>query len=229
VVSSAVDRGPTRHGTKGIFFAAAGPTAKAMSWWMLLPATAVGLFAMAAYRFAQPELPAAGYSLRVRLTAILLAAAAASALDDPAAATFAPVPVPRPVRFLIRVALVCAAWTACWAAVVGVVDSAAGTLPWTSTLEAAGFLCLVLAAAAALGSTAIGPALLTVAVAAVALEEWVGLFQSTGTGFFTAHTRDWLIVVSVSVLVLVVSARDPAARISPRELVARRRRAGRHP
>jgi fluoroquinolone transport system permease protein len=192
---------------------AAVPVTRTLAWAPLAGGALVALALLAVLRVRD-----AGPNTMVgalRLGAVLVAAGAAFALDDPAASTLASSPTPlrtrRSLRLLPGVAVCAGVWASLLALAGEEVTPFAGAL----TVEAIGMLGLTWAAAAVATGSAGGPALLFVLLAAGMVDavspQWKThlLVPPGDPAWATAHWR-WLALAITGALVIAWTTRDPA-------------------
>jgi len=160
----------------------------------------------------------------LRVTAFLLAAGAAFALDDPAAATLAGSPTRLALRRAHRLAPVGAAWGVLWGTAIAVADATApGTPLAVPTLEAVTMFTLALAASAVAGAHApegrggvvAGPALmlamLGVLLAQYRYPRWATLFAlSPDTPEWNGARLRWAVLLAAGVAALTATSLDPS-------------------
>ncbi len=216
------------------------PTARSMPWLPLLGGAAgagMGMWLI------DPGGGETATMSGLRVTAFLLAAGAAFALDDPAATTLAASPTGLAARRGQRLMLVAPVWAVVWALAVTATQVAwpHGVPVAAATLEAAGMLALAVAAAAIAvphvaegrGGVVAGP-VLTLAMMSALLAQflyprWATLFAfSPGAPEWQAsHTR-WTVLLVAGIVALVVTSLDPARRSTSSKVMTRvqRRRTG---
>ena len=200
-------------------------TARSMSWLPLLAGAATAGVGMWMIDPAGGEAPLLA---ALRLSAFLLAAGGAFALDDPAADTLAASPTRLRARRVHRLVLLGTVWGALWAVALAAAEavSATGALPVAvTTIEAAGMLALALAAAAVAmphvaegrGGVVAGPAL-TVAMLGALLAQyhyprWATLFAfSSSQQEWQAARARWVVLLAAAVMALACASLDPARR-----------------
>ncbi|MFF7789560.1 ABC transporter [Streptomyces sp. NPDC007991] len=142
-------------------------------------------------------------------------------LDDPARHTTATVPVPRPARIALRVALVVPATAAWWTAALLLVPPELRPPVADITLEAGAAFALAVAGAAVAvrcseatrPGTRVAAGLLTSAVLAIFLwpGRWALFVPVEDDRWAAAHDR-WAVVLGVAVLVGVLGAVEPLRR-----------------
>lgn len=201
------------------------PTVQSMSWLPLLGAAAIAGVAMWLIDPAGDEVAAL---TALRLTAFLLAAGAAFALDDPAATTLASSPTALSVRRWHHLMPLGLAWAALWAVALATANALGGDggiSVAAPTLEAAGMLTLALAVAAIAmpyvpegrGGIVAGPALtLAMLGALVAQTLHPGLatlfpLSPTASEWGASHAR-WALLLVASTVAIVIASLDPARR-----------------
>ncbi|MFI8232335.1 ABC transporter [Streptomyces sp. NPDC085900] len=198
-----------------------GPEGRTLPWRALVAGSLLGLLPVAFSRLSDgaPD-PWAALTL-LRTAALGHALALAFLLDDPARHTTATVPVRRPLRIALRLALVTPVTVLWWTAVVLLVPSSVRPPTGAVTLEAAAICALALAGAALAVRLADEPrpgpsvaaALLLTALLAVLLwpERWP-LFTSPGDPKWgEAHER-WAWLLAGSLLVLGACLPEPVRR-----------------
>ena len=125
--------------------AACIPVTRAISWRPLAGGSVIGLAVLAWLRMR--DAGTFGLVGGLRVAAVLLAAGAAFALDDPAATTLASSPTPLSTRRSMRMAMALGACFATWAVMLSIAGSPARTAAAGLSVEAAGMLAVALAAA----------------------------------------------------------------------------------
>ncbi len=131
------------------------PTVRSLPWRLLAGGWSLGVVVAAVPALFSLDLPAAVLANVVRAAALCGAVGTAFVLDDPARHTTGAVPVPRPLRQALRVAVVGLAGAVWWAAVLGVVRAGADAESWAAlpagalTVEAGALSGLALALAGA--------------------------------------------------------------------------------
>jgi hypothetical protein len=201
--------------------AAGIPVARATSWGPLVggSVTALGLVIWLRVR----DAGTAGLIGGLRLGAVLLAAGAAFALDDPAATTLASSPTPLSARRLLRLALAVGACVAAWTAMLRIAGGPARLAGAGLSVEAAGMLALALAAASVaahwvpngLGGLAGGPTLVSFLLAAMVVQQYWpqwGLLAFPGTPAWEAAQVRWLVVAGAGGTLVALAGLDPAGR-----------------
>jgi hypothetical protein len=163
-----------------------------------------------------------GAAWTLRGTALFLAAAAAFALDDPAADVLAPSPTTLAARRLVRLTVVGAVSAGTWLAVAAYL-SVRGTSVSLAALgvESLGVVAAAVAAAAVLAARGtptpgllVAPAVPVIVLATAQIpRRWALLGDPTQ--WSDASTR-WLVVVALAAAVVVRTSRDPAS--PPRRL-----------
>ncbi len=196
------------------------PTLRALRWQPLPVAVLAAVLLLWWRDPARADPPAVLWEVRV--VGVLLAAGVAGAFDDHTRATLSAVPAPLRFRSGLRVLLVVAPAAAAWAVLVSWVDArVAGALPSLAlTLEAATVTAVVVAFVASLAvrpglpdpGVAAGPVLAGFVFGVPGLPAPVALTTLPGPGWESAHLR-WTAVLVVSVAVLAVAVRDPAASL----------------
>lgn len=197
------------------------PTLRSMPWLPLLAAAASAGVAM---WLIDPSAGEVRALVALRVTALLLAAGAAFALDDPAAATLAASPTALRVRRAHRLVPVGAAWGLLWALAVVTTAGAGMAVPLAiPTVEAGAMLALALAVAAVAaphvpegrGGVVAGPAL-TLATVGVLMAQylhprWATLFAlSPGGPEWDAARIRWIVLLATALVTLAVTSLDPA-------------------
>ncbi|MDC2960587.1 ABC transporter [Streptomyces gilvifuscus] len=198
-----------------------GPEVRTLPWRALVAGSLLGLLPVALSRLPGGEPgPWAALTL-LRAAALGHALALAFLLDDPARHTTATVPVRRPLRIALRLALVTPVTALWWTAVVLLVPSSVRPPTGAVTLEAAATCALALAGAALAVRLADEPrpgpsvaaALLLTALLAVLLwpARWP-LFASPGDPKWgEAHER-WAWLLAAALLVLGACLPEPVRR-----------------
>lgn len=178
-----------------------------MSWPAPFAAAALSFVVVGHLRITRPALEADGYMIRLRMAAIVLAAAASVALDDPAASLLVSSPTVRRGRSLARVALVVMWWTLAWIPTIVVVALANGSLDvYEIGAQSVALLAIALAVAALAGQVAGAVAVFIAAlVAAIVPSTWSVLEGDAGD-------RVRLLILTGGALALLAwGTRDPAA------------------
>ncbi|MET9845288.1 ABC transporter [Streptomyces ossamyceticus] len=205
------------------------PTARSLPWRPLAGGWALGVVVAAVPALFALEFPQAVLANVVRAAALCGAVGMAFALDDPARHTTGVVPVPRPLRQTLRVAVVGLVGTVGWAAVLGVVWAGADAERWAAlpagalTVEAAALSGLALAlagtavrfSAVRLPGPAVAAALPVFPVAAVVfLPDEHALFVPPGDPRWAdAHTL-WAGILAATLVVWAACGPEPRRRIS---------------
>lgn len=198
-----------------------GPILVRVVRWQPVPVAVVASVALLWWQDADLHDPPNAVWL-LRCVALLLAVACASALDDPTRSLLAAVPTPAWWRAALRLAVVVLPAALAWvAALLWTVHHVAGPLPAGAlTLEAAGLTAAVLAVAAGLArwrglddpGLVAGPVVLGLALLLVQLPERLVMVGPPGAHWAAAHQR-WALLSLAAAAVLVLSLRDPAARV----------------
>ncbi|MEU0070677.1 ABC transporter [Streptomyces sp. NPDC006332] len=197
------------------------PLARTMPWRTLGAAGAVGLLLAAVPRLLGDQ-PSDWLALNLlRVAALALAAGGAFLLDDPARHTTTPVPVRRPVRQLLRAAMMVPFTALLWTTAVLLVPAGVRPPVGAVTLEAATAFALALALSAAsvrfreeprpgAGVTAV---LLTGAVLSWLLlpDRWALVVTVTDERWASAHQR-WGVLLVAALLVWGVCGTEPLRR-----------------
>ncbi|MFG2951862.1 ABC transporter [Streptomyces adustus] len=158
----------------------------------------------------------------LRAAALCLALGLAFVFDDPARHTTAPVPVRRPLRDALRLALAVPAAALCWTAALLLVPGQARPPVGAVTLEAAATAALALAGAAAAvrctdgtrPGAAVAAGLTAVAVTVPTLllpQRWALLVAVGDQRWADAHGR-WAGLLVVAVAVVALCAPEPLRR-----------------
>ncbi|WP_425874694.1 ABC transporter [Streptomyces sp. DT193] len=189
--------------------------------WALMTGAVLGLLPAAVSRTVSgPPDPWLCLNL-LRASALALALGLAFLLDDPARHTTATVPVRRPVRTGLRLALVVPSMAACWTAALFLVPAKGRPPVGAITLEAAALMVLALASAlvavrhsdAGEPGIAISAGILGAFFGAALLlpERWELFVGPSDPHWDDAHRR-WAGVLAVAVLVGVRSLAEPLRR-----------------
>ncbi|MEU3896474.1 ABC transporter [Streptomyces sp. NPDC045251] len=197
------------------------PVWRTLPWPALSAAGALGLLAAATPALTGAE-PAPWQTLiLLRGVALIGALGLAFLLDDPARHLTTPVPVPRPLRQALRVALVVPLAALWWTAVLLIAPSASRPPAGDITLEAAAVGVLALAAAAtairltdeARPGPAVVAALLLAAVAAplLAPEGWALFVPAEDPRWPEAHDR-WAALLAAVAVAWAVCGPEPVGR-----------------
>jgi hypothetical protein len=195
--------------------------ARAISWGPLVGGSVTALALVMWLRVR--DAGTAGLIGGLRLGAVLLAAGAAFALDDPAATTLASSPTPLSARRLLRLALAVGACVAAWTAMLRIAGGPARLAGAGLSVEAAGMLALALAAASVaahcvpngLGGLAGGPTLVSFLLAAMVVQQYWpqwGLLAFPGTPAWEAAQVRWLVVAGAGGTLVALAGLDPAGR-----------------
>jgi hypothetical protein len=190
-------------------------------WWGLGGAGAVGLLLAAMPRLLGDGATGwLGLNL-LRAAALAFAAGLAFLLDDPARHTTTPVPVARPLRQALRVALVAPFAALLWTAAVRLVPPDVRPPVGAVTLEAATALTLALALSCAAirfrqeprPGSAVVAVLLTAAVLAPLLlpPRWALFVDVTDDRWAAAHER-WQVLLVAAAVLGAVCTREPVRR-----------------
>jgi hypothetical protein len=156
----------------------------------------------------------------LRVVGLLLAVGLTFALDDRSRRTVQSVPSPAWWRAAGQLSVALVPAGSAWAAALGWVSTRTGDLPVLAvSLEAAALAAVGLALAAALvrwrdlGDPGVvaGPALLVSGLMLAELPQRFALVVGLGPSWTAAHLR-WLALLSAALAVLLLAARDPAAR-----------------
>lgn len=197
------------------------PLARTLPWRALGAAGAVGLLVAAV-----PRLLGDGSTdwlalNLLRAAALALAAGLAFLLDDPARHTTTPVPVRRPVRQLLRAALVVPFAALFWTAAVLLVPAAVRPPVGAVTLEAATMFTLALALSAAAirfreeprPGTGVTAVLLIGAVLSPLLlpDRWELVVTVTDDRWAAAHER-WGVLLAAASAVFAMCGMEPVRR-----------------
>ncbi|MFF7389248.1 ABC transporter [Streptomyces scabiei] len=167
---------PVRGGRRlPVVVALLRPTARSLPWRTTAAGWALGLAIVAVPALLSLDLPAEILVDVVRAAALCGAVGTAFVLDDPARHTTGVPPVPRPLRQVLRAAVMLPAVVLWWTAVLAVARAGAGPAhraalpPGAVTVEAAALCAAALAVAAAVVRFSLvrvpGPAVAGVAVA----------------------------------------------------------------
>ncbi|WP_201452529.1 ABC transporter [Streptomyces sp. HM190] len=210
-----------------VALALARPTVRSLPWRLLGGGWALGVAVAAVPALFALHLPAAVLADVARVAALCGAVGTAFALDDPARHTTGTVPVPRPLRQTLRVAVAGLAGALWWAAVLGAVRAGADAGTWAGvpagalTVEAAALSGLALAlAGAAVRFSAVrlpGPAVAAAlpappVAAAVFLPDGYALFVPPGDPRWAdAHTL-WAGILTATLAVWAACALEPRHR-----------------
>ncbi|MFC8872407.1 ABC transporter [Streptomyces sp. NPDC057148] len=197
------------------------PVWRTLPWPALSAAGALGLLAAATPALTGAE-PAPWQTLiLLRGVALIGALGLAFLLDDPARHLTTPVPVPRPLRQALRVALAAPLAALWWTAVLLIAPSASRPPAGDITLEAAAVGVLALAAAAAAvrltdearPGPAVVAALLLAAVAAPLLtpEDWALFVPAEDPRWPQAHDR-WAVLLAAVAVAWAVCGPEPVGR-----------------
>lgn len=198
------------------------PVTRAISWGPLAGGSVIALAVVVWLRVRGAG--TVGLIGGLRVGAVLLAAGAAFALDDPAATTLASSPTPLSTRRSLRLALALAACFAAWTTMLLVAGGPARAAAAGLSLEAAGMLAVALAAASVaaprvangLGGLAGGPTLVSFLLAAMVVQQhwphW-SLLAFPGTAAWEAAQLRWLILACAGSTLVGLAARDPARRL----------------
>lgn len=204
-----------------VALAAGIPVSRAVSWGPLAGGCVTALAVVVWLR--TRDAGTAGLIGGLRIGAVLLAAGAAFALDDPAAATLASSPTPLRCRRSLRLALALGASFTTWTAMLWIAGSTAHPAAGGLTVEAAGMLAVALAASSlaapwmanGLGGLAGGPTLVSFLLAAVVVQQrwphWT-LLAFPGTPAWEAAQIRWLVLAGVGSTLVALAALDPARR-----------------
>ena len=183
------------------------PTVRAMSWVAPVAASALSLVVVLQLRVLRPELTADGYTLRLQIVAMILAATASVALDDPAAATFVSSPTVHRARSSARIALVVMWWAAAWIPTMVVLSSTRGRPDLEEIgLQSAALLVIALGIAALAGQIAGAVAVFVTAIIAAILPSTWSLLD----GDARSHSR-LALLTACALAALAWGTRDPAA------------------
>ncbi|MFD7877541.1 ABC transporter [Streptomyces sp. NPDC059766] len=158
----------------------------------------------------------------LRASGLCFALGLAFLFDDPARHTTAPVPVGRPLRGALRLALAAPVTALCWAAALLLVPGQVRPPVGALTLEAAAIAALALAGASAAvrftdgtrPGAAVAAALATVAVTVPTLllpQRWALLVTAGDRHWADAHER-WAGLLLVGVAVAALCAPEPLRR-----------------
>ncbi|MGC9382013.1 ABC transporter [Streptomyces sp. MH13] len=206
---------------RGVTRALAGPVWRTLPRRALAAAGTLGLLVAAAPVVVGAEPTPSQTLTLLRGTALIGALALAFLLDDPARHLTVPVPVRRPLRQALRVALVAPLAALWWTAVLLLTPSAARPPAGDITLEAAALGALALAGAAAAvrltGEARPGPAvaaaLLLMAVLAPPLtpEDWALVVPPEDPRWPAAHDR-WAVLLAAVAVVWGVCGPEPLGR-----------------
>ncbi|SEG73046.1 hypothetical protein SAMN04489712_11065 [Thermomonospora echinospora] len=202
------------------------PAARCLPWTALAAGGGLGLVLVAVPGLFSPDIGVDAVVNLLRMAALGGALAIAFVFDDPARHTVAVLPVPRPLRQGLRVALLLPPVAVWWAVVLGV--AAAGTddvaLPVGALTGEAAALC-ALAVGLAAGAvrftalTAPGPAaagtLLALFVAATVLADDVPLLVPFGDDRWESAHRLWTVLLLLASAAWVVCALEPRRRLTP--------------
>ncbi|WNM36156.1 ABC transporter [Streptomyces sp. Li-HN-5-11] len=200
----------------------ARPVWHSLPWRALAAAGGLGLLAAASTRLpGQAPGPGTGLAL-LRLTALAGGLGLAFLLDDPARHTTAALPVGRPVRAWLRLALVAPLLVPWWATALLLVPAGARPPAGPVTLEAAGTAGAALALAAAsvrfsaepLPGRATAAALGRLAVAALVPPRRWSLLVTPGDPNWAATHRWWAALLAAALATWAVCAPEPLRRRS---------------
>lgn len=166
----------------------------------------------------------AGLLTRTDVPAVLVIAVLATGLsyvlDDPAAVILDATPTGRTRRTIARLGLTVSLAAALWLGAVHPVWSLRSSAPAAgpADLAMAALAAVVLAAAAMRGGVAAAPVGLAVGLAGSSLPDPWWLAVTPG------QSRNWVIVLAVSTVLVITASRDPAVRRRWRAGVARSRK-----
>lgn len=198
------------------------PVTRAISWGPLAGGSVIALAVVASLRVR--DAGAASLIGGLRIGAVLLAAGAAFALDDPAATTLASSPTPLSTRRSLRLALSLSACFATWIVMLRIAGDPSHPAAAGLSLEAAGMVAVALAAASVaapsmpngLGGLAGGPTLVCFLLAAIIVQQywprWALLTLPGTPAWMSAHLR-WLVLAGASSILVALAALDPARRL----------------
>lgn len=200
--------------------AAVIPVTRAVSWGPLGGGSVIALIVVGWLRMRDAGVASLVGGLRVG--AVLLAAGAAFALDDPAATTLASSPTPLSARRSLRLALALGACLGAWTAMLTIAGGPAHLAAGLS-VEAAGMLALALAAASVagprmangLGGLAGGPTLVSFLLAAMIVQQYWpqwALLAFPGTPAWEAAQARWLALAGTGGALVALAGLDPARR-----------------
>ncbi|MFI0350697.1 hypothetical protein [Actinomadura sp. 9N407] len=209
------------------------PAARTLPWKALAGAGGLGLALIAAPAAVGGNGDVGTLLTLLRIAALAGALGAAFVLEDPARDITDVVPVQRPVRQALRVALVLPVVAVWWAAVLGLGYAGSGgkALPWAEvTLEAAGLFALTLGLAGAAvrfsGATApgaaVGGAVLAIFVVAAVVPPRFALFVPPEHERFDDTHLIWAAVLVLALLAWAACAREPAGRRGKKITIAGR-------
>lgn len=202
------------------------PVARCLPWRAPATGGGIGLVLVAVPWAFSLELETGAWVSLLRMTALSGALGVAFAFDDPARHTTGVLPVPRPLRQGLRVALMLPAVVAWWAAVLGVtaVGASGAALPVGAlTMEAAALCALAVAlAAGAVRFTALetpGPAaagvLLALFVSAAVLASRIPLLVPFGDDRWETAHRLWTALLALAALTWAACAPEPRRPLIP--------------
>lgn len=206
----------------GVVLAAGVPMTRAISWGPLAGGSVAALAVMVCLRMRDAS--TAGLIGGLRVGAVLLAAGAAFAIDDPAATTLASSPTPLSVRRSLRLALALGACFAAWTAMLRIAGGPTHPAAAGISVEAAGMLAVALAAASVaapwiangLGGLAGGPTLVALLLAAMIVQQYWpqwALLAFPGTPAWEAAQLRWLLLAGAGGTLVALAALDPARRL----------------
>ncbi|XVQ11649.1 hypothetical protein ACQP1W_03435 [Spirillospora sp. CA-255316] len=199
------------------------PMARSIPWTAPAAGAGLGLMLVAVPLVLSLDLEAGTVLYLLRMAALAVALGMAFVLDDPARHTTDVVPVQRPVRQSLRLALLLPPTAVWWAAVCAL--AAAGTqgggLPiGAATLEAAALIAVAVGVAAGAvrftlatspGLTAAG-AVLAVAIASAALPGGLALTVPMGHDRWEETHRVWAAILTLGLAIWALLAQEPTAR-----------------
>ncbi|MEO8693407.1 MAG: hypothetical protein ABI658_07805 [Acidimicrobiales bacterium] len=179
-----------------------------MSWRTPLAASVLSLVVVGQLRVLRPELTAGSYMMRLQISALVLAATASIALDDPAAPLLVSSPTVLRTRSGARITLAVMCWAVAWAPTIVVVSLTPDHLDLTELgLQATVLLAIALGVSAVAGQVAGAVAVAVVGLVALALPAtWSVLDDDRG-----AHLRLGVLIAG-ALVALVRGTRDRATQ-----------------
>ncbi|WIM99004.1 hypothetical protein ACTOB_002632 [Actinoplanes oblitus] len=196
------------------------PAARATPWVAFLAAAGVGLAIVAVPAVLSVTLSPADLVGLLRAAAVCGALGVAFLLDDPAAATIATVPTPRPVRYAARAGVALPPLAAWWAltlavTVAGAEHGTAAGLPLGGvTVEAAalGAAAFAVAAVRPRGGVVAAPAVLALVAAASQFPPALAFYVPPGDDRWAAAHGRWGVLLALAVAGAVSAVMEPARR-----------------
>lgn len=179
-----------------------------MSWRTPLAASALSLVVVAQLRVLRPGLTAESYMTRLQMAAMVLAAAASVALDDPAAPLLVSSPTVLRARSGVRIAVAVAWWVVGWTPTIVVLSLTPDHLDLTEIgLQATALLVLALGVSAVAGQIAGAAVVAAVGLAAFVVPAGWSVLEDDGG----AHLRVG-VLIAFALAALVCGTRDRAAK-----------------